>query len=170
MLVFAHIHALVCTNTLTQAYTYTHTLSLSHTHTHTCTHTHTHSHRHTHIHIQCLSHTHTLLHTHTHEHTHTHTHSYIHSSHTYSCTFRLGFVYPLQDVALHRCLPLSSVCCFPDPGGSLLVMSSCHLLLDSPLDLFPLLGCTLCSAWSTYCPSFLLYVQPISTFVSVCIL
>ena len=28
-------------------------------------------------------------------------------------TFHLGFVHPLQDVALHQCLPLSSVCCFP---------------------------------------------------------
>ena len=33
----------------------------------------------------------------------------------------LGFVHPLQDVALHQCLPLSSVCCFPNPGGSLLL-------------------------------------------------
>ena len=31
-----------------------------------------------------------------------------------SCfTFHLGFVHPLQDLALHQCLPLSSVCCFP---------------------------------------------------------
>ena len=29
---------------------------------------------------------------------------------------------------------------------------------------------TLCSVWSTYCPSFLLYVQPISIFVSICVL
>ena len=29
---------------------------------------------------------------------------------------------------------------------------------------------TLCSIWSTYCPSYLLNVRPISTFVSVCIL
>ena len=29
---------------------------------------------------------------------------------------------------------------------------------------------TLCSVWSTYCPSFLLCVLPSSTFVSVCIL
>ena len=34
---------------------------------------------------------------------------------------RLGFVHPLQDVALHQCLPLSSVCCLPNPGGSLLL-------------------------------------------------
>ena len=55
----------------------------------------------------------------------------------------LGFVHPLQDVALHQCLPSSSVCCFPNPGGSLplSVMSSCHLLLGRPLVLFPLLGC-----------------------------
>ena len=33
-------------------------------------------------------------------------------------TFRLGFVHPLQDVALHQCLPSSSVRCFLVPGGS----------------------------------------------------
>ena len=55
-----------------------------------------------------------------------------------SCfTFHLGFVNPLQDVALCQCFPLSSVCCFPVPGGSLATMSSCHRLSD----LFPLLGC-----------------------------
>ena len=41
---------------------------------------------------------------------------------------RLGFVHPLQDVALHQCLPLSSVCCFPNPGGSLLL---CYVILPS---------------------------------------
>ena len=51
-----------------------------------------------------------------------------------------------------------------------LVMSSCHLLLGRPLDLFLSLVATLCSIWSTYCPSFWLYVWPISTVVSVCIL
>ena len=46
-----------------------------------------------------------------------------------SClTFHLGFVHPLQDVALHQCLPLSSVCCFPVPGGSLL---PCYVVLSS---------------------------------------
>ena len=40
----------------------------------------------------------------------------------------LGFVHPLQDVALHQCLPLSSVCCFPNPGGSLLI---CYVVLPS---------------------------------------
>ena len=40
----------------------------------------------------------------------------------------LGFVHPLQDVALHQCLPLSSVCCFPNPGGSLLI---CYVILPS---------------------------------------
>ena len=40
----------------------------------------------------------------------------------------LGFVHPLQDVALHQCLPLSSVCCFPNPGGSLLL---CYVILPS---------------------------------------
>ena len=34
-----------------------------------------------------------------------------------SCSiFYLGFVHPLQDVALCQCLPLSSVCCFPVPS------------------------------------------------------
>ena len=57
-------------------------------------------------------------------------------------TFQLGFVHPLQDVSLHQCLPLSSVCCFPVPGGSLLpFMSSCCLLHGRPLDLFPLFDC-----------------------------
>ena len=40
----------------------------------------------------------------------------------------LGFVHPLQDVALHQCLPLSSVCCFLNPGGSLLL---CYVILPS---------------------------------------
>ena len=48
----------------------------------------------------------------------------------------LGFVYPLQDVALHQCLPSSSVCCFPNPGGSLLL---CYVILPS-------------SAWSSSRP------------------
>ena len=44
----------------------------------------------------------------------------------------LDFVHPMQDVALHQCLPLSSVCCFPNPdGSSFSVMSSCHLLLGN---------------------------------------
>ena len=81
----------------------------------------------------------------------------------------LGFVHPLQDVALHQCLPSSSVCCFPNPGGSLLL---CYVILpssawsSSPLSL----AATLCIALSTYCPLILLYDRPISTFVSVCIL
>ena len=48
----------------------------------------------------------------------------------------LGFVHPLQDVALHQCLPLSSVCCFPNPGCSLLL---CYVILPS-------------SAWSSSRP------------------
>ena len=51
-------------------------------------------------------------------------------------TFHLGFVHPLQDVALHQCLPLSSVCCFPVSGGSLL---PCYVVLPS-------------SAWSSSWP------------------
>ena len=50
--------------------------------------------------------------------------------------FHLGFVHPLQDVALHQCLPSSSVCCFPNPGGSLLL---CYVILPS-------------SAWSSSWP------------------
>ena len=58
-----------------------------------------------------------------------------------SCfTFHLGFVYPLQDVALHQCLPLSSVCCFPDPGGSLL---PCYVVLPAS---------ALSSSWSLPSP------------------
>ena len=48
----------------------------------------------------------------------------------------LGFVHPLQDVDLHQCLPSSSVCCFPNPGGSLLL---CYVILPS-------------SAWSSSRP------------------
>ena len=40
----------------------------------------------------------------------------------------LGFVHPLQNVALHQCLPYSSVCCFPNPGDSLLL---CYVILPS---------------------------------------
>ena len=97
-----------------------------------------------------------------------------------SCfTFHLGFVHPLQDVAFHQCLPLSSVCCFPVSPFTLafvhplldvalpqclpicrlsvaflfhmvpsfLVMSSCHLLLGRPLDLFPSPWLPLCAAF-----------------------
>ena len=53
--------------------------------------------------------------------------------------FRLGFVHPLQDVALHQCLPLFFVAFLIQVVPSFLVMSSCHLLLGRPLDLFPLL-------------------------------
>ena len=55
------------------------------------------------------------------------------SSHLISS--HLGFVHPLQDVALHQCLPSSSVCCLPNPGGSLVL---CYVILPS-------------SAWSSYC-------------------
>ena len=50
--------------------------------------------------------------------------------------FHLGFVHPLQDVALHQCLPSSSICCFPIPDGSLLL---CYVILPS-------------SAWSSSRP------------------
>ena len=47
-----------------------------------------------------------------------------------SFTFDLGFVHPLQDVALHQCLPLSSVCCFPVPGPFTFGLSFVHPLQD----------------------------------------
>ena len=86
---------------------------------------------------------------------------------------KLGFVHPPQDVALHQCPPLPSVCCSPVPGGSLLPCYVVRLAIFCMVVLFISslsLVATLCSVWSTYCPSFLLYVRPISTFVSVCIL
>ena len=45
-------------------------------------------------------------------------------------TFHLSpRLYPATaDVALHQCLPLSSVCCFPVPGDSLL---PCFVVLPS---------------------------------------
>ena len=58
-----------------------------------------------------------------------------------SFTFHLGFVHPLQDVALHQYLPLSSVAFLFRAVPSFLEMSSCLLLLDRPLDLFPLFSC-----------------------------
>ena len=56
-------------------------------------------------------------------------------------TFHLGFVHPLQDVALHQCHPLSSVAFLIQVVPSFFAMSSCHLLPGHPLDLFPLLSC-----------------------------
>ena len=53
----------------------------------------------------------------------------------------LGFVHPLQDVALHQYLPSSSVAFLIQVVPSFSGMSSCHLLLGRPLVLFPLLGC-----------------------------
>ena len=77
-------------------------------------------------------------------------------------TFHLGFVHPQPDVALHQCLPLSSNCCFPVQGGSPFL---CHLaifyLVVSLISSLSLVA-TLCSVQCTYCPPFLLYVQPIS--------
>ena len=56
--------------------------------------------------------------------------------HYFLISSHLGFVHPLQDVALHQCLPSSSVCCLPNPGGSLLL---CYVILPS-------------SAWSSSRP------------------
>ena len=69
-------------------------------------------------------------------------HPFLNMSNTFSLYngihlhLHLGFVHPLQDVALHQCLPSSSVCCFPNPGGSLLL---CYVILPS-------------SAWSSSRP------------------
>ena len=61
---------------------------------------------------------------------------------------RLGFVHPLQDVALQQCLPLSSVCCFPNPGGSLLL---CYVVLPSSALSS---SCSLPSPWLPLCAAF----------------
>ena len=56
-----------------------------------------------------------------------------------SCfTFHLGFVHPLQDVVLHQCLPLSSVCCFPDPGYVVLPSSAWSSSWSLPSPWLPL--------------------------------
>ena len=66
-----------------------------------------------------------------------------------SCfTFHLGFVHPLQYVALHQCLPLSSVCCFPVPGGSPL---PCYVILPSCAWSF---SWSLPSPWLPLCAAF----------------
>ena len=45
-----------------------------------------------------------------------------------SCfTFHLGFVHPLQDVALHQCLLLSSVCYFPLSPFTLALFIHCRM-------------------------------------------
>ena len=78
----------------------------------------------------------------------------------------IGFVHPLQDVNFHQCLPLSFVAfLFQVVPSFLAITVVLVVLLISSLSLV-----ALCSVKSTYCTSVLLYVQPISTFVSVCIL
>ena len=67
---------------------------------------------------------------------------------TYSLFHLSGFVHPLQDVVLHQCLLLFSVCYFPVPGGSLLPY---HLLLGCPSSFFMVV--TLCSV----CPPIVLH-------------
>ena len=52
---------------------------------------------------------------------------------TSALRLRLRFVHPLQDVALHQCLPLSSVCCLPNPGDSLPHRYLCITTTKSPL-------------------------------------
>ena len=86
-------------------------------------------------------------------------------------TFLLDCVHPLQGASLHQssiafCLLLSCSRWFPPSLLCRLAIFCMVVLLISSLSLVA----TLCSVWSTYCPLVLLYVQPISTFVSVCIL
>ena len=64
----------------------------------------------------------------------------LHSTIISPFNFQLGFVHPLHYVALHQCLPLSSVCCFPVPGGSLF---PCYVFLPSS---------AWSSSWSLPCP------------------
>ena len=64
------------------------------------------------------------------------------------------------------CLLLSCSRLFPPSLLRRLAIFCMVVLLSSSLSLVA----TLCSVWPTYCPTFLLYVRPISTFVSVCIL
>ena len=77
----------------------------------------------------------------------------------------------LQDVALHQCLPLSSVCCFPDPGGSLLPL---YVVLPSSAWSS---SRSLPSPWLSVCAAFgppiVLHscgVRPISTYETLIIL
>ena len=65
-----------------------------------------------------------------------------------SFVFCLGFVHPLQEVALQQCLQLLSVCCFPDPGGSLL---PCYVVLPSSAWLS---SRSLPSPWLPLCAAF----------------
>ena len=61
---------------------------------------------------------------------------------------RLVFVHPLQDITLHQCLLLSSVCCLPNPGGSLLL---CYVVLPSSAWSSPW---SLPSPWLPLCAAF----------------
>ena len=65
-----------------------------------------------------------------------------------SLCLRLGVIHPLQDVALHQCLPSSSVCCLPNPGGSLLL---CYVVLPSSAWSSPW---SLPSPWLPLCAAF----------------
>ena len=79
-------------------------------------------------------------------------------------TFHLGFVHPLQVVALHQCLPLSSVCCFPVPSGSL---PPCYVVLPSSAWSF---SSSLPSPWSPLCylHYFMLLALVVTFRVSLC--
>ena len=74
-------------------------------------------------------------------------------------TFHIGFVHPLQDVALYQCLPLSSVAFLFPVVPSFFAVLSCHLLLGRPLDLFPLLCCH-CVQRLVHLLSFILAICP----------
>ena len=105
-----------------------------------------------------------------------------------SIRFYLFFSFPLRFILLFHLSPRpcpSTAGCSPPsmPSIVLCLLLSCFrwfpLSLLCRLAIFCLvvllisslsLVATMCSVWSAYCPSFLRYVQPISTFVSVCIL
>ena len=87
----------------------------------------------------------------------------------FGCYFRLSFRFcpstagcsPPSMSSIVLCLLLSCSRWFPPSLLCRLAIFYMAVLLISSLSLVA----TLCSVWSTYCPSFLLCVRPISTFV-----
>ena len=87
-----------------------------------------------------------------------------------SLDFPQVVVHLLQDVALHQCRSALTVYRCHAPGGSPPSLL-CHpaAFCSIVLCIFSLSShAILCNAWSLCCPSFSLYVQPISVFVLEC--